>query len=230
MYDGRSDEELDGNRRQSRTLFLGGAYPRRQGLGEAPDGLAEGAQGLKDRLRLRRLSIDGADTRRFPKRGLKSPPTIVGANSEASSSRSLPSAGSPKEGLTDRIRRTQGLRLSVDCALRVGASSSPIPERLKIEEFSHVEAMTITRDTRFVSSAKKHLPPSPGAGSPPTKPEFNFRRTPADPAGHPAARLMRRSTQLQAQSELAWVRDSLSATSDHGAMLGHCSLSSCAFV
>ena len=177
-----SDEELEGiSRRMTRTLVLGGAYPRHQGRVSSgvtrdcvsADGnlvLDEEPETLKDRIRRRRLSVDGAVRVR------------ASSSSERLHSTAMTTTRAP--GFVSSPRKHLPLTqraLSFDSALRARASSCP--DRLKIEEFSHSAAMAITR-AGFVSSPKKHLPPSPGAGSPhinlrPNS-EFDFRRTRKD--------------------------------------------------
>ena len=84
---------------------------------------------------------------------------------------------------SDRTRRR---RISVDGA-PVRASSGP--ERVTVEESIHSATRNFTRGPAFISSAKKHLPPTPGAGSTPTtlRPTswegnsgFDLRRTRSD--------------------------------------------------
>jgi len=83
---------------------------------------------------------------------------------------------------SDRIHRRL---ISVDGA-PVRASSGP--ERDTVEEFIHSATRNFTRGPAFISSAKKHLPPT-GAGSTPTSlhpsswagnTESDFRRTRSD--------------------------------------------------
>ena len=288
------DHAVEGTCRTPRTLLNDGAFPRRQGLDEAPDGLGEGAAGTKDPHRRRRLSVDGAYSRHQGRSlnvvGDGGARSVVGSGdfldggSPSRKTRSTkeglrdgdpPSgkllAGSSTgggEGLMEKIRRR---RQSVGGALRVRASSSP--ERLKIEELSHPAEITIVRSPGFVSgatklfplsqtalslprralsidgalrtrlkiedfinsaattitrsagssfasSAKKHLPPSPGAESPNS--QFEFRRTQQDlpPALNPFCPIQRQNTKLDVTREVEWVRDSLRETADQGVLLG----------
>jgi hypothetical protein len=139
---------------------------------------------------LRRLSVDGA----YPRcQGFDEAPdgfgrtlSVDGADSRWHGRVALgglrnggPAAGNLllnkfPQGSKDRVRAAAG------------------PARRTIEELSRLAACNSPRRPSFVSSAKRRLPPTPGAGSSPTEPrpsswegnsEFDLRRTQSDAGG-----------------------------------------------
>ena len=160
-------ETIAPRRRATRTLSVDVAHPWCQRSDEAPDELG-------------RTKSDGSDSRwhgRVARGGLR--------DGDLATFREPPRASL---GFSDRTRRRW---ISVDGAT-VRASSDP--ERVTIEEFIHPATRDFTRGPAFISSAKKHLPSTPGAGSTPTarrpsswrgKSELDFRRTRSDRSGVP---------------------------------------------
>jgi len=222
-----------------------------------------GPEGLKDKIRRRRQSVGGP--LRVQQSSSSSPERLKieeFANSAAMTIRSPGFvAGKPKLfPLTQRALRERAMSLplranageeralSVDGARSARAASSP--ERLNIDDALtpgasfHSAATTISPGTSFVSSAKKHLPPSPGSGSWGSRPargeapapgeaptpgspnsQFEFRRTQQDlpPSLDKFCPLTRQSTKLDVAREVEWVRDSLreaTVSQDHGVLLG----------